>query len=185
MATGTEGGGAAARARLNADMVLVAAGDRAALRRVYDATAARLFGICLALTGDREAAEDALQETFVKVWRRAARFDATRASAITWISLIARGNAIDTRRASSRTLRDQDAVLAHETADSEGLPVDEAVLNDCLDRLDAVQGTVIRSAYYGGYSYDELARQAEVPLPTMKSRIRRGLLALRRCLDGE
>ena len=172
-----------ARARLDADIAAVAAGDRAALRRVYGATSAKLFGICLRFAGDRDGAEDALQETFVKVWRRADRFDPTRASAITWLCLIARGTAIDAARADGRAARRVDAVRDHADV-ATALPMqDRVALSDCLDALEAPARTHILSAFFDGYSYDELARHADVPLPTMKSRIRRGLMALRRCLD--
>lgn len=172
-----------ARAALNADIARVAAGDQAALRRVYAATSARLFGICLRFATDRDGAEDALQETYVKVWRRADRFDPARASAMTWLSLIARGTAIDAARASGRaangmaTLRDH-ADLAWSAPDGH-----RAALDECLDLLDENARGNIRSAFFDGYSYDELASRAAVPLGTMKSRIRRGLMALRRCLD--
>jgi RNA polymerase sigma factor (sigma-70 family) len=169
--------------QLNAEIARVGTGDRAALRRVYDETSARLFGICLRLTGDRDAAEDALQETYLRVWRRADRFDPARASALTWLALVARGVAIDGRRAAGRAAAGRAAAEALPTA-----PAPDAqelhTLNDCLDRLDDGQRGYIRSAFYGGYSYDELARTAEVPAGTMKSRIRRGLAALKRCLDG-
>ena len=172
-----------ARERLNADIARVAAGDRAALRAVYAATSAKLFGICIRVTGDRENAEDALQETYVKLWRRADRFDPSRASAITWLCLIARGTAIDIARANGRADSGAEAIATHALT-AAPLPEDERrELDDCLALLDDGQRAFILSAFFDGYSYDELARRAEMPLGTMKSRIRRGLLALRRCLD--
>lgn len=174
---------AADRERLNADVARVAAGDRAALKRVYDATSAKLFGICLRLTGDRESAEDALQETYLKVWRRANRFDAGRASAITWMCLIARGTAIDARRVVGRAAAGFDAIVDRAaTAATQPSDPNHAALADCLETLPEQPRAFILSAFFDGYSYDELARRAGVPLGTMKSRIRRGLLALRRCL---
>lgn len=182
-ATGTDA--IAARERLNADIACVAAGDRRALERVYAATSNKLFGICLRIAGDREAAEDALQETYLRVWRRAGRFDATRASAITWLCLIARGTAIDARRADGRRMAG-----ALSLVDGAGDGTDRAaeiegdVLRDCLDRLDTEPRGAILAAFYDGYSYDDLARRAGSPLGTMKSRIRRALKALRECIDG-
>lgn len=174
---------AEARARLDADIARVAAGDRAALRAVYAATSAKLFGICLRITGDRENAEDALQETYVKVWRRADRFDPSRASAITWLCLIARGTAIDVARAHGRADTGVEALAAHALTDATVDEEERRELDDCLALLDDGQRSFILSAFFDGYSYDELARRAEMPLGTMKSRIRRGLMALRRCLD--
>lgn len=174
-----------ANRRLNDEIARVAAGDRAALRRVYDATAAKLFAVCLRFSPDREAAEDALQETYVKLWRRAGRFDPTRASAITWLCLIARGTAIDGARTAHRA--DARVSAAREEALSEPNPVtaaaEQEALADCLDTLDADPRRFILAAFFDGYSYDDLARQAAVPLGTMKSRIRRALQALKRCLD--
>src|SRR6478609_3698338 len=80
-------------------MTRVAAGDREALRQLYDATSAKLFGVCLRILSDREESEDVLQEVFVTVWRRADRFDASRASVMTWVSTIARNRSIDRLRA--------------------------------------------------------------------------------------
>ena len=170
------------RARLDADIAAVAAGDRVAMHRVYDATSARLFGICLAIAGSREGAEDALQETYAKVWRRASSFDRTRAGAMTWLALIARATAIDARRVAMRQAEGLDALATREP--TPGLDADEAgALSECLGELPDEQRDPIRSAYFDGYSYAELALRRDVPLGTMKSRIRRGLLALRRCLD--
>lgn len=174
-----------ANARLNEEIARVAAGDRSALRRVYDATSAKLFAVCLRFSPDREAAEDALQETFVKLWRRAGRFDPARASAITWLCLIARGTAIDGARTAGRA--DARVSAVREEARSEPDPVTAATeheaLSDCLDTLDDDPRLFILAAFYDGYSYDDLAQQAAVPLGTMKSRIRRALQALKRCLD--
>ena len=86
------------RERLIADLDRVARGDERALRDVYDATSAKLFGVCLRISGDRDAAEDILQQVYLKVWDRAGRFDAERASPITWLCTIARNTAIDWRR---------------------------------------------------------------------------------------
>jgi len=80
-------------------MSRIGGGDRSALRQLYDATSAKLFGVCLRILSDREEAEDVLQEVFVTVWRRADRFDATRASVMTWVSTIARNRSIDRLRA--------------------------------------------------------------------------------------
>jgi len=174
---------AEARERLNAAIARVAAGDRSALRAVYAATSAKLFGICVRITGDRENAEDALQETYVKLWRRADRFDPSRASAITWLCLIARGTAIDIARANGRADSGGEALAAHALTDATVSDDDRRELDDCLALLDDGQRSFILSAFFDGYSYDELARRADMPLGTMKSRIRRGLMALRRCLD--
>src|SRR5437016_9486537 len=91
---------AANRSQLAAALARVAAGDRAALRIVYQDTSAKLFGVCLRILNDRSEAEEVLQDVFVTVWRKAASFDATRASPITWLVAIARNRSIDRLRSS-------------------------------------------------------------------------------------
>ena len=92
----------ARRAQLSAALNRVASADRAALRLVYDMTAAKLFGVCLRILNDRSEAEDVLQDVYITVWRKAATFDANRASPITWLVAIARNRAIDRVRSGGR-----------------------------------------------------------------------------------
>lgn len=179
------------RAELVAALARVAAGDRAALRDVYRRTAPKLFGVCLRISQDREAAEDILQDVYLKVWNRAGRFDETRASPITWLCAIARNTAIDWRRAHGgpELLSDDHAAgVADERATAEetiGTDQERARIFHCLNGLDAKQGGAIRSAFFDGLTYAELAERMKVPLGTMKSWVRRGLLQLRECLgDG-
>lgn len=175
-------------------MAAVARRDRAALRQVYDLTSAKLFGICLRICGDRGSAEDVLQGVYLKIWDRAGQYDAARASPITWLATIARNSAIDWRRsAAARGLavtRGDDAALA--VADEAPL-ADQKMLADeadvrlhrCLGELDARAQGCIRSAFFDGLTYAELASRENVPLGTMKSWIRRALMRLKDCLgDG-
>ncbi|MEC3949399.1 sigma-70 family RNA polymerase sigma factor [Sphingobium sp. HWE2-09] len=180
-----------ARARLTDALNGVARQDRSALQDVYAMTSAKLFGICLRICGDRQYAEDILQDVYVKVWRRAGQYDAARASPITWLATIARNSAIDWRRANGRTdMLPQSA--AAEVADDAMAADDHIVaaqerarIFDCLKTLDLRTGAAIRAAFYDGLSYGELAVRAKVPLGTMKSWVRRGLLRLKDCIgDG-
>jgi RNA polymerase sigma factor (sigma-70 family) len=181
----------AARARLTEALARVAAGDRAALRAVYDLTAAKLFGVCLRISGDRESAEDILQDVYIKVWNRAGRFDAERASPITWLCAIARNTAIDARRSAGRAVMVSEDHAAEVVDDAptapEAIEADQerAQILQCLGKLEARQGAAIRSAFYDGLTYAELAERMAVPLGTMKSWVRRGLMQLKACLrDG-
>lgn len=177
-----------ARARLSAALSRVAGGERAALHDVYQRTSAKLFGICLRISGDREAAEDILQEVYVSVWRRAGRFDADRASPITWLAAIARNRAIDWRRANGRApAQPLDSAMA--VADERPIAFasmvaeqDRSRLHGCLDTLEDRQRESIRAAFFDGLTYSELAERGAVPLGTMKSWIRRGLMRLKDCL---
>ncbi|MFT4912984.1 MAG: RNA polymerase sigma factor (sigma-70 family) [Brevundimonas sp.] len=165
-------------------------GDRAAFRQVYLATSAKLLGVCLRILADRQIAEDVLQETYLTVWRKAGSFDASRASPITWLVTIARNRAIDRLRASANFRKSTPVDEANAVVDGAILP-SEAVerddearrLHGCLDQLDDKVGGVIRTAFMEGVTYDSLAVRENVPLGTMKSWIRRGLLRLRACLE--
>lgn len=177
-----------ARARLAAALGQVATGDRRAFYEVYQRSAAKLYGICCRILGDGQDAEDALQEAFVNVWRRADRFDASRASPITWLAAIARNAAIDRLRArGNRSFADLDAAaeVADETPDAEQQALagaDRAALGRCLGELAGRDQGLIRAAFLEGATYPELAQRAGEPLGTIKSRIRRALLRLRDCL---
>jgi RNA polymerase sigma-70 factor (ECF subfamily) len=183
-----------ARTHLAVALAMVGRGDRAALRQVYDMTAAKLFGICLRICGERASAEDVLQTVYIKVWERAGQFDTTRASPITWLATIARNAAIDWRRsvagrAVHDTLPEQAALMvadASPLADQSLVAAEEGErLHHCLGELEDRTRACIRSAFFDGSTYAELAARENVPLGTMKSWIRRGLLRLKDCLgDG-
>jgi RNA polymerase sigma factor (sigma-70 family) len=181
----------AGRARLTAALARVAEGDREALRQVYQLTAAKLFGVCLRISQDREIAEDILQDVYLKVWNRAGRFDSAKASPITWLCTIARNTAIDWRRASVTppTVTEDaafeiadDAPLAPELIAAEQ---ERARVFHCLDALDPRSRAAIRAAFFDGFTYAQLAERMKVPLGTMKSWVRRGLMQMKGCLsDG-
>lgn len=176
---------------LAARLVQVAAGDRAALADVYRRTSAKLFGICLRILAERSEAEEVLQEVYLTVWQKASGFDPGRASAMTWLIVLARNKAID-------RLRSRDGARgAHAPAElAEALedPAEGALgtliekegrarLMDCLEELAPEQRDAIRTAFLDGWTYERLAREAGVPLGTLKSRVRRGLTKLRACLE--
>lgn len=181
----------AERKKLIAALRQVAAHDRVALRHVYDMTSAKLFGICLRICADREAAEDILQDVYIKVWNRADRFDVGRASPITWLCAIARNSAIDWCRSNRRpaTFPQEAAEGVADEALSADMLIESAQnrlrLFDCLDQLDQQQNASIRAAFLDGLTYAELADRMAVPLGTMKSWIRRGMQRLKECIgDG-
>ena len=173
---------------LAAIVARIAAGERAALRQLYEATSAKLVGVCRRILSDREESEDVLQEVYVTVWRRAERFDASRASVMTWVSTIARNRAIDRLRARG-PLAYADQVDQLDIPDA-GVDAEAALLTagetarlqDCLSQLDERTEKVIRTAFFEGVTYEALARRMETPLGTVKSWIRRGLARLKGCL---
>lgn len=166
----------------------IAAGNREAFALLYQRTSAKLYGICLRLLGNEAEAQEILQEVFLTVWRKANRFDAGKAGAITWLSVLARNRAIDRIRSRPREAADIDAAAEIPDGAPSAFDVieqaqDSVRLRDCLDELEERARTMIRSAFFEGATYGQLADRAGVPLPTMKSWIRRGLRRLRGCLE--
>ncbi|WOE73983.1 sigma-70 family RNA polymerase sigma factor [Alterisphingorhabdus coralli] len=165
----------------------IAEGDQAALSSLYRRTSAKLFGICLMICKDRMIAEDVLQSAYVKIWNKARYYNPEKASPISWMAAIARNGSIDAVRKTMRladgeelqdTMLAKDAVAAMEQSD------DARHIRRCLAHLEADRGAAIRSAYFEGLSYSQVAERMNVPLGTMKSWIRRAMAQLRQCLDG-
>lgn len=171
-------------------LVATGRGDRVAFRNFYDRTSAKLFGICLRICGERQAAEDVLSEVYLTIWKRAAGYEPGRASPITWAATVARNRAIDWRRAQPAH-RWSDAGPSPNLPDEALLPSETLVMEEdsrqlhlCLDALDEQQRDAIRTAFYDGVTYAELAERRAVPLGTLKSWVRRGLLRLKECLHA-
>jgi RNA polymerase sigma-70 factor (ECF subfamily) len=165
-----------------------ALGDRASFSALYDLTSAKLFGVCLRILKDRAQAEDALQEVYIRVWRRAGSFHAGKASAMAWLVTIARNQSIDMIRARQPAAVEFDE--APDVADQDPDPEARAVLSGegrrieaCLGELEADRAAAVIGAYVEGLSYQELAEQNAVPLNTMRTWLRRSLMKLRECLD--
>lgn len=171
--------------------VLIAAsasGDRAAFRRLYDATSAKLLGIALRILRDRQIAEDVVQDAFVKVWQNAGSYSPEAGRPMTWLITIVRNRAIDVVRARRDSVMDEgDAVerLAAEAdpRDVEGAFVDADRLSRCLGELDVVQRNCFVQAYLDGYSREELAASFAKPVNTIKTWLHRSAATLRLCLE--
>ena len=166
----------------------LASGERDVLRQVYDRTSPKLYGICLRLLGNEAEAQDALQDVFTTIWTKARQFDPAKASAITWLCVLARNKAIDrlrSRRDPGAPIDDAGDIASEEPSQLDVLEQAEDArrLQHCLDQLDERARTMIRSAFFEGASYPQLAEREADPLPTMKSWIRRGLIRLRGCLE--
>lgn len=180
-----------ARMHLAETLVAVGGEDRAAFHELYRLTSAKLFGITLRICGNREAAEDVLHEVYLIVWRRAGAWEPGRASPITWLATIARNRAIDWRRAQGvrRAQPMEDAPDIPDPAPSAERVLVAAgerhTLLDCMEELDARQRDAIRTAFFDGLTYGQIAEQRAVPLGTAKSWIRRGLARLRECLERD
>jgi RNA polymerase sigma-70 factor (ECF subfamily) len=170
------------------------AGDgEAALRQLYDLTSSKLHGVALRVVGNREWAEDVLQEAYLNIWRIAGDYRASLSPPMAWMGVIVRSRALDLlrRRASQRA----DAGLELDDAISETVagespnPLDTTqaseqawALHECLRKLEAKQREVVSLAYLRDLSHGELAVQLKLPLGTVKTWIRRGLEQLRGCM---
>jgi RNA polymerase sigma factor (sigma-70 family) len=168
-------------------MALIAAGDHAALSQLYRRTSSKLFGICIHTLGSQSDAEEVLQEVYVTVWRKAGLFDRDKSSPITWLAVLARNKSIDRLRLKRPSTEPIDLAAGVPDSSDTVLQVieraeDDSRLSACLDELGSQEQGFIRSAFMDGTTYSELATRAKVPLGTMKSWIRRGLLRLRGCL---
>ncbi len=180
--------GAAALAAL---LHRAADGDQAAFREFYDRTSAKLFGIILRILVERGEAEDILQEVYVTVWRKAAEFDASRASPVTWVATIARNRAIDRLRA--RAVRPssplEDAGEIRDTSPTAdvliGSAQDAAHVHQALATLEPRHAAAIRSCYFDGMTYEALAAREGVPIGTLKSWVRRGLMRMKVGLESD
>jgi RNA polymerase sigma-70 factor, ECF subfamily len=169
----------------------VALGNRAAFEALYRGTADKLFGICVRVLNERAEAEEALQEVFTAVWRKAAQFDAAKASAMSWLGMMARNKAIDRLRALPTRTALTTLDLAEHVADPGASPAQQAEalterdrLTGCLEQLEPRRRALIREAFFGGFTYEELAERVQAPLGSVKSWIRRGLMQLRSCLES-
>ena len=181
----------AARDKLKAAMSRLARGESAALEDVYRATSAKLFGICLRILKDEKEAEDALQDVYLTLWRRADRYDPERASPIAWLATFARNRAIDRLRTGKvrggAVPEDNAAAVPDGNPAADAMLIDaerEARVHSCLEELDETPREAIRSAFFEGRTYAELAERQNVRLGTMKSWIRRGLAKLKACMEA-
>ena len=180
----------------------VALGDRAAFARLYERTASKLLGQILRVERNRSAAEEVLQDVYVKVWKSATSFDGRLSQPATWLGSIARNAAIDSlrrRQAQPQTLSTtvynsddgDDRDLLQDFASQQPGPEQQRELDDeqralrrCLGVLSAEQSQAVALAFYQGLSYAEVAEHLIQPLGTVKSWVRRGLIALKGCLQG-
>jgi RNA polymerase sigma-70 factor, ECF subfamily len=179
----------AERADADLDTLLthVAKGDQAAFEALYDRLAASVYGLIRKVLRNPSQAEEVTQEVLLEVWRTASRFDRARGGAATWVLTIAHRRAIDRVRAEeAATAREQRSAQVpadiDEVAETVEASMDAERLRRCLAGLTELQRESITLAYYGGYSYAQVAALLDTALGTIKTRIRDGLTRLRACL---
>jgi RNA polymerase sigma-70 factor (ECF subfamily) len=167
-------------------LAMVARGDHEAFEAVYDRSAPQVYGLVRRVLRDPAQAEEVAQEVFLEVWRSAASFDASRGGAMTWLLTIAHRRAVDRVR-SAQAATDRDVRFGRQQVERDVDVVSEAVeqrletaaVREALGSLTALQRQALTLAYYGGYTHTEVAELLGVPLGTVKTRIRDGLIRLR------
>ncbi|MEV6629345.1 ECF RNA polymerase sigma factor SigK [Actinoplanes sp. NPDC051470] len=170
----------------------VAQGDEKAFTRLYDMVAPRVYGLIRRVLRDPAQTEEVTQEVMVEVWRTAARFDTSRGSATSWIFTIAHRRAVDRVRseqsAADRVMKvgvGQVEIPHDEVVDEVTGRLERQQVRRCLDDLTGLQRQAVTLAYYQGHSYREVAELLSTSLPTIKTRMRDGLIRLRDCLGVE
>jgi len=170
-------------------LVATGVGDRAAFGALYDRTAARIFGLVRRVVVDPAQAEEVAQDVFLEVWQTAPRFDAARGTAISWMFTLAHRRAVDRVR-SAQSARERDARIGARDIDVPVDSVSEAVevrldherAHEALAELSELQRECVTLAYYGGLTQSEIAERLDVPLGTVKTRMRDGMIRLRRVM---
>lgn len=165
---------------------LVALGDEAAFEELYDAVAPRVFGLVRRVVRDPAQSQEVTQEVFIDIWSQASRFDADRGKAMSWILVIAHRKAVDKVRASQassdRDLRQgikEYQESYDDVADTVETQMESERVRIALASLTQPQQEAISLAYYGGYTHQEVAELLKIPVGTVKTRIRDGMIRLR------
>lgn len=164
----------------------VARGDELAFGELYDAIAPRVLGLVKRLLVDHAQSEEVSQEIFLEIWQTASRYEATRGGASTWIMTMAHRRAVDRIR-SSQAGRDRDskigirdlAVAYDHVAETVEVRMEHERVEKAMLRLTQLQRQAVSLAYYGGYTHSEVAGMLKIPLGTVKTRLRDGLIRLR------
>jgi len=178
-------------ARSDVDELLrtVAKGDERAFEQLYDVIAAPVYGLAKRILRNPAQSEEVAQEVLVEVWRRAATFDPARGSAMSWVMTMAHHRAVDRVRAEQSAANRDEKVARRdvdrpfdEVAELVATRIEHEQVRRCLSNLTDLQRESILLAYYRGHTYADVANLLDAALPTVKTRMRDGLIRLRDCL---
>jgi RNA polymerase sigma-70 factor (ECF subfamily) len=167
-------------------LLRVAEGDQTSFSELYDRTAPRLLGLIKRLLVDHAQSEEVAQEVFLEIWRTASRFDPNRGAALSWMLTMAHRRAVDRVRASQSShdrdvrvgIRDVDRDY-DQVAESVEIRIEHERVKRAMSQLTELQREAISLAYYGGYSHSEVAKILSIPIGTVKTRLRDGMIRLR------
>jgi len=161
-------------------------GDQSAFAELYDATSSRIYGLVLRVVRDPTQSEEVTQEAYLEIWRTAARFDAAKGHAMSWLMTLAHRKAVDRVRSAEASSRRDTAYessaypIAHDvTAETVTTRLEAKRVRQALMALTLAQRQAIELAYFGGYTHTEVASMLDLPVGTAKTRIRDGLIRLR------
>lgn len=158
--------------------------SKGALEQLYDRYSAALYGVILRIIPDETLAEDVLQETFIKIWRKIDTYDSRKGRLFTWILNIARNTAIDTRRSKQFTKPQKTQALDNTFSNQESLsatiPIEHIGVKENVANLKIEYQKIIDLLYFQGYSQSEAAKELEIPLGTLKTRARAAIQELRK-----
>ncbi|KAF0192636.1 MAG: RNA polymerase sigma-70 factor ECF subfamily [Gammaproteobacteria bacterium] len=169
----------------------VALGDQAALAALYDITAGRVYALALRIVANPACAEEIASDTYYQIWTQAGRYDATRGRVLAWIMTICRSRALDKlRQRDPAEQRSGPVLISQDIEAPEQEPLDLLLvtercnaIHDALEALDAHDRLLLSLAFFKEMSHQEIARQTDIPLGTVKSTIRRSMLSLRSALN--
>ncbi|MFM9876392.1 MAG: sigma-70 family RNA polymerase sigma factor [Rhodoglobus sp.] len=164
----------------------VATGDQRAFSELYDQISPRVFGLVKRVLRDQAQSEEVTQEIFLEIWQSAPRFDPNKGGATTWILTMAHRRAVDRVRA-SQSSRDRDVKIGirdfapdyDNVAEAVEVSIEHERVTRAMSRLTELQRQAVSLAYYGGYSHSEVAELLSVPIGTVKTRLRDGMIRLR------
>ena len=164
----------------------VAQGDRAAFAELYDRTASRVFGLVKRLLRDHAQSEEVTQEIFLEIWQSATRYDPGKGGAMAWMLTMTHRRAVDRVRA-SQSSRDRDTRIGirdfapefDSVAENVEITIESERVKEAMKRLTELQRQAVQLAYFGGYSHSEVSQMLKVPIGTVKTRLRDGMIRLR------